>query len=406
MNYLILGGGPAGLSAATALRHIDQKCRVRILTREKRYPYARIALPYLVANAVEEELLFLPVPPEVEVVLGEEAAEIDSGKREVHAASGKIYPYDKLLIATGACPLKPKIPGVQLPFVRTIREFPDAQAIRKSLEVRKTGRAVVAGAGPVGLELGDALGKLGYKITLVISSDRVFSTMLDAPASAFLEKRLAEKGVEVRTKDEVVEILTSGEVILRSGERRLCDLVIFGKGVAPDTGFLTGSGVQVVQGIPVDTHLRTNVPGIYAAGDVAETRDILYEDWRVNALWPEALQQGRTAAFNMASRPLEYEGSFPRNALRVFNTTIQVAGMSKAEDREVSRDAGPDFHRKIVLENGVLKGFIFLGDTRNIGLYCDLLRRKTPVSSFAGSLLRGSLSYAKVMREWKIEYNR
>jgi len=403
MDYLILGGGPAGLSAAAVLRRLDKTGRVTILAREKTDPYARIALPYVIKGAVDAEALFLPAPAGIDIALGEEAAGIHPEKREVHTASKKTYRYDKLLIATGADPFRPAIPGIRLPFVFTVRDMPDAQGIRKLLKGRKNGHAVVAGAGPVGLELSDALEKLGYRITLVISSDRVFSTMLDSPASAFLEKKLAEKGVEVRKNDEVIEILPSGGAVLRSGETRSSDLVIFGKGVAPGIGFLDGSGVHARQGIPVDAQQQTNLACIYAAGDVAETRDIAYEDSRVNALWPEALQQGKIAAFNMAGRPFAYEGSFSRNALHVFDTSIQVAGMSKAEGPEVYREAGADYHRKIVIDDGVLKGFIFLGDIRSIGLYCDLLRRKIPVGSFVGSLLRGSLDVARVMREWKIE---
>ncbi len=398
MHYLIVGGGPAGLNAAATLQRIDKNSRVTILAKEKIPPYSKIALPYLITGAAEEKMLYLSVPPAVSVVLGEAAAEINPKKQELRTSSGKKYLYDKLLIATGATPLRPNIKGIRLPFVFTIRDIPDVRAIKKILKAKKTGRAVVAGAGPVGLELSYALHKLGFEITLVISSDRVFSTMLDGPASRLLEKKLIEKGVEVRKGEDITKIRRSGETFLRSGESRFCDVVIFGKGVTPTVEFLAGSGINIRQGILVNEHQETNIPGIFAAGDVAETRDIVFEDSRVNALWPIALEQGRVAAYNMASRPLAYEGSYARNALRVFDISMVAAGMTKDDAPEIHREEGPDFHHKIVLDHGVLKGFIFMGEVRNVGLYNDLLRRKVQVASFANSLLHGNYDYAQFMK--------
>lgn len=399
MHYLIIGGGPAGVSAAATLRRMDEKGRVTILSKEKHPPYARIALPYLLTGAAAEKLLFLPIPAGVDLVPADEAAEVNPKKNEVRTASGKKFLFDKLLVATGAIPVRPGIEGIDLPFVTTIRDLPDVRAVEKRLKVRKTGHCVVAGAGPVGLELSDALHKMGLTTTLVISSDRIFSTMLDTATSALLEKKLAEKGVDVHKNTDIAKICPSGEVLLSCGQSRFCDMVIIGKGVTPSLGFLAGSGIAVSQGIPVDEHQETNIPGIYAAGDVAETRDIVYEDSRVNALWPVAFEQGKVAAYNMASHPLAYEGSFSRNLLRVFDTSILAAGMAMADSPEVYSEEGPDFRHKLVLDRGILKGFAFVGESRNVGLYIDLLRRRAQISSCVDSLLHGSYNYARFLKK-------
>jgi nitrite reductase (NADH) large subunit len=399
LHYLIIGGGPTGLNAAATLRRIDEKSRITILSKEKHPPYARIALPYLLTGAVEERLLFLPMPAGVDLVLEDGAAKVDPRKNEVRTASGKKFFFDKLLIATGASPVKPRIEGIDLPFVVTIRDLPDVRAVEELLKVRKTGHCVVAGAGPVGLELSDALRRMGLTVTLVISPDRVFSAMLDKATSALLEKKLAENGVEVRKNTDIARICQSGEVFLSSGQSRFCDVVIIGKGVVPSLDFLAGSGIGIRRGIPVDEHQETNIPGIYAAGDVAETRDIVYGDFRVNALWPVALEQGKVAAYNMASHTLAYEGSFPRNILRVFDTSILAAGMAMADAPEVHSEDGPDFRHKLVLDKGILKGFAFVGETRNVGLYNDLLRRRVQISSCVDSLLHGSYDYAQFLKK-------
>jgi nitrite reductase (NADH) large subunit len=389
VHYLIIGGGPAGLCAAATLRRIDETSRITILTGEQLPPYSRIALPYLLTGPVEEKLLFLPVPPKVNVVLGETAAEVIPRLQEVRTSSGRRFQYDSLLIATGSRAIRPEIEGSRLPFVFTIRDLPDIRSLRRVLAARRTGHAVIAGAGPVGLELSNALHKLGYSVTLVISSGRVFSTMLDEASSAFLQKSLEAAGVEIRITTDVVKISPSGEVLLSSGETRLCDVVVFGKGVTPSMSFLDGSGIETRQGITVDAHQQTSVPGIYAAGDVAETKDLVYGDSRVNALWPVAFEQGRVAAYNMAWRPLAYDGSYSRNILRVFGLSIAAAGNARSDTPQARSETGPDFHRRLALKDGILEGFVLMGEVRNEGLYNDLLRRRVPFVS----------CYAKVVRK-------
>jgi NADPH-dependent 2,4-dienoyl-CoA reductase/sulfur reductase-like enzyme len=395
MNHLIIGGGPAALSAAATLRRVESAARVTILSREMVPPYAKMALPYLLAGRIEEKDLFLSVPAGVDLLLGEEAIRIAAERREVETAGGKVFPYDRLLIASGGSPEKPKIEGGNLPFVFTIRDLPDIVGIRERIQ-GKTGRAVIAGAGPVGMETGEALRELGMSLTFVVTSDRVFSTMLDAPAAGVVAGKLREEGVEILTGEDIAMIRENGEAVLRSGGTRACDLVIFGKGVKPTVAFLAGSGIAVEQGIVVDERQETNIPGIYAAGDAARTRDIVHGDSRVNALWPAAVEQGRVAALNMAGVPAAYPGSLARNILRVFGVSVYSAGAGRAEKGyEIRTMEGPGLYRKIVLDGGVLKGLIFIGEVRNEGLYASLIGKGADVSAYAGSLLQGSYGYSR-----------
>ncbi len=395
MNYLMIGAGPAALAAAGTLRQTDRSGRVTILSREEIRPYSRMALPYVLAARIEAEGAFSALPEGVELLTGEEAIRIDAEKREVETASGKVFPYDRLLIASGGTPEMPVLEGGKLPFVFTIRDLPDVTGIRERFE-GKTGHAVIAGAGPVGMETGDALHKLGWSVTFVVTSNRVFSTMLDPPAAELVARKLREQGIEILTSEEIVNIGRNGEVHLKSGKRMNCDLVVFGKGVHPCLDFIEGSGIAIGRGVAVNESQETSVPGVYAAGDVAETMDIIEEDRRVNALWPLAVEQGRVAALNMAGIPATYPGSLARNILRVFGVSILAAGAGRAEQgHETMTEQGPDFYHKIVLDKGVLKGFIFVGEVRNEGLYTSLIHTKSDVSAYAGSLLRGSYGYSR-----------
>ena len=179
MKHLIIGCGPAALSAAATLRKVDPAGKVTILSREKVKPYARMALPYLLAGKIEEKEFFLAEPAGTELLLGEEALRIDPRGREVVTAAGKSFAYDRLLIATGGTPERPKIEGGDLPFVFTVRDLPDVTGIRERLPGR-AGRAVIAGAGPVGMEIGDALQGLGMAITFVVDLQ---PGLLDDPRS-------------------------------------------------------------------------------------------------------------------------------------------------------------------------------------------------------------------------------
>lgn len=396
MDYLIIGGGPAGVSAAAVLRRESQQDNVRILSNEKHPPYAKMVLPYLLAGVVDEKDLYLSVPEGMKLELGEEVTHIIPAEHSVKSASGKQWHYDRLLIAPGGVPDKPEIEGNNLPFVFTVRNLPDIIGMKPFIR-KRTGRAVIAGAGPVSMETGDALHHQGMQVTFIVSSNRLFSTMMDAPSAAFLEEKLAGS-VDIIKGDDIVRIEENGVVHLKSGRTIECDIVVFGKGVKPCTSLVAGTGIEVKGGIVTDGHMRTSVPDIFAAGDAVVTNDLATGEPRVNALWPEAVEQGKIAALNMAGLTALYKGSLARNILRVFGVSILVAGMGKTDGPQVEVMQGPDFYRKLVLDDGVLKGLISVGEVHHEGLHSELIKRGLDMKQFLPSLLRGTFSYPRFQR--------
>ncbi len=397
MKHVIIGAGPAGLNAAATLRQVDSGGVVTLFSGEATPPYAKMVLPYLLSGVMEEKNLYLPVPEGVNFRMGRRVIRINAERQTIETDNGETVEYDKLLVATGGVPERPTIKGNDYPLVLTIRDLPDVQRIKKMLK-RKKGQAVIAGAGPVSMETGDALHRLGMKITLVVTSNRVFSTMLDVSAAAVVEDHLRRQGVDILKGEDIVRIGAKGKVTLSSGATLESNLVIFGKGVNPCVAFLTDSGLAVRRGITVNEHMETNIPGIFAAGDAVETKDLVAGDQRVNALWPAAVEQGRIAALNMAGIPATYEGSLSRNILRVFGLSIFVAGQGRADGPEIKVSSGSGFYHKIVIDKGVLKGFIFIGDIRHEGLYRDMLQRRTDVGPFADALLKGTFAYPRFQR--------
>ena len=358
-----------------------------------------MVLPYLLAGFTEEKNLYLPVPDGVNFHTGCKVTRINTAQRTLETDNGETVEYDRLLIATGGVPERPVIKGSDYPFVLTIRDLPDVQRIQKLLKgKKKKGHAVIAGAGPVSMETGDALLHLGMKITLIVTSNRVFSTMLDVPGAAVVEDHLRRQGVDILKGEDIVSIGGRGKVTLKSGAALDSNLVIFGKGVNPCVSFLADSGITVRRGITVNERMETNIKGVFAAGDSVETKDLVVGDQRINALLPAAVEQGRIAAMNMAGIPASYEGSLSRNILRVFGLSILVAGQGRADGPEIKVSAGLGFYHKLVMDKGVLKGFIFIGEVRHEGLYRDILQRQTGVGLFADSLLRGSFTYGRFQR--------
>lgn len=408
-NYLIIGAGAAGLAAAVTLRRFDQNSQVTILSREKTNPYSRILLPYLLADIIEEKDIYLPIPEGSKFLTGQEVVEIDTHRRKVITSTGEVFSFDKLLISGGSSAVTPEIKGSSLSFVFTLHDLGDIQKMRKWIKPGK--RALISGGGLVSVKCGEALSQLGMKVTFVIGSDRVLSRNLDLPAAKMVEQILAEKKIETLKRDEIIKIEErsfGGGALLQSGIRRECELVVFGKGVRPNTAFLTDSDIEMRRGIVVDEHQETNVEGIYAAGDVAETADSICGERRINALWRTAREQGRIAALNMACFPISYDGSVAINAQKVFTLPIFTAGMGKEESPEVLREQGSNFYHKLVIDKGILKGAIFIGKMKNEGLYQVLLTKKIDVSAFKLLLLRNTISYPHIHKSVfrKLQYKK
>lgn len=386
-EYLILGNSAAGISAAAEIRKADPKGRITIVSDEKAAGYSRVMLPLYIAGKVSKaEMVIAPkefyTSRAIRLLRGETAAGLDPAARRVSLAGGKVLPYDRLLIATGASAKGLKASGEGLPGIFSLRKLDDAEGIRRILR-SCTAPAVIIGGGLVGIKSLEALLHLKRLVHLVISSDRILSQMLDKTASDLFLAAMRERGVHVHFHSDVKAFRGKGDLqaaVLADGTLLPCCMAIIGKGVVPNVEFLRGAEIRLNQGIVVDDHMATNLPAVWAAGDVAEPLDALQGKNAPSALWPSAVEGGRIAGANMAGVPKVYGGALRMNSVELLGVRVVSAGTWEGDQVVVSRRKNGSVYRKLVFAQGRLNGYVLAGDIRCAGVLTSLVRNRTEVS--------------------------
>ncbi len=322
MRHIVIGAGPAGVTACETLRKFDPGADIILLAGEAEPPYSRMAIPYLLAQRIGERGTHLRHAADHFRSLGIDVrhgwvARVDAGAGRLHLRDGSELDYDRLLIASGASPSMPPVPGIELPGVLPCWTLENARAIARRLEAGTP--VILMGAGFIACIILEALMMRGARVTIVEREERMVPRMMNPVASAMLKRWVEAKGARVLTGHAVNMVEQSDEGLracLDSGESLDARLVISAIGVAPNTDFLQGSGVAVDQGVIVDRYLRSNVANVFAAGDVAQGRDFSTQDFQVQAIQPTAVEHGRIAAANMTcDGALRHDGSLNMNVL-------------------------------------------------------------------------------------------
>ena len=333
MRHLIIGSGPAGVIAAETLRKADPAAEITMLCGEGEPPYSRMAIPYLLRGNIEEAGTHLRKGADhyqrlrIELVQAR-AQSVDTASRTVSLGPGKSLPYDRLLIATGSRPSLERLPGIDLPGVRSCWTLDDARAILA--KARPGTRIVQMGAGFVGCIIMEGLLSRGVDLTILVRSGYMVRRMMNPTASGLLRRWCEAKGVKILTHTQPQGITLEGgvlQVALPDGRTLPADIYLSAVGVDPNLEFLAGSGIELGQGVLVDAAMQSSMPGVYAAGDVAEATDCLTGKRQLNAIQPNAVDQGRIAALNMAGRPARFKGSLVFNVL----TTLGLVSSSFGE---------------------------------------------------------------------------
>ncbi|MCG6863713.1 MAG: FAD-dependent oxidoreductase [Chromatiaceae bacterium] len=400
MRHVILGNGPAGVVAAETIRKSDSQADITLVGNEPEPPYSRMALPYLLQEEIEEEGTYLRKDKghfeRLRIKLMTAQAEaVDTKARRVKFHDGAPLPYDALLIATGARPTKPPVSGIDAPGVQTCWTLEDARKITS--RAKPQSRVVQIGAGFIGCIILQALWNRGLRLTVVEMGDRMVPRMMTPVAGGMIRNWCQKKGIRVHTERRVLAITPDmkrpGSVFvhLDSGDDLPADLVICAAGVQPNIAFLAGSGIATDQGVLVDERLQTNLPGVYAAGDVAEAFDFSTGERAINAIQPDAVEQGRVAGLNMAGNETRCPGSLTINVLDTLGLVSSSFGKWWGViDGETAETVDEENYRYLSLQfkDDVLIGATCVGHTANVGVLRGLIQTKTHLGRWKDQLLR------------------
>ncbi len=395
-DYVILGAGPAGVAAAESLRDSDPDGSILLLAGEPEPPYSRMAIPYMLTGLVEEPGTYLRkadghYESNAITVHHGRATGLDADSKTLDLEDGTACGYGKLLVATGASPIRPPVDGLDLPGVHHCWTLEDARSI---VEHAKEGADVILmGAGFIGCIILEALVARGVNLTVVEAEDRMVPRMMNDTAGNMIKKWCEEKGMTVHTSTRVTKLSEADgrlTVEMDNGQQTVADLVVVATGVRSNAGFLEGSGIEMNEGIKVNDRLESSVAGIYAAGDCAEGPDFSTGGWSVHAIQPTATEHGRIAALNMAGQNAEYKGSLNMNVLDTAGLVSSSFGeWQGVESGETAEALDADRYRYIQLafDGDKLVGALTLGRTENIGILRGLIQSRTDLGVWKERLL-------------------
>lgn len=342
MDIVVIGAVAAGLSAASKAKRTEPQSRVRVFGREEYISYAACGLPYYIGGIIDHHQQLLARTPEhfvrqgIEVNVGHEVMEIQPQQKQVLVQSPQglreKVSYNKLIIATGARHVVPPVPGIDLKNVFTVATIPDAQKIRAALD--KAQRAVIVGAGFIGLEMAEALHMRGLEVTVLQRSGEIAGTV-DPDMGAKVRHHLAEHGVQVHTHVKVQGLYgTDGVHGVGTDQGDIpCDLVIMATGVRPNSELARDAGLHLgVKGaISVNRRMETSHPDIYAAGDCATAWHHLYQDDVYIPLGTIANKQGRIAGENAVGCEAIFPGIVGTAIMKVLDLSVGRTGLNTRE---------------------------------------------------------------------------
>lgn len=407
-DYLIIGNSAAGVTAAEYIRANDAHGSILIVSREPYPAYGRPLISYLLEGKTTERAMALK--PEgfyeghaIDTLLGPEyeVVKLDADAHTVELANNEAIAYGKCLLATGSVPFVPPIKG--LDGKRNVYSFltlDDAKAVlgasvQATEAVRcenRPSRALVVGAGLIGLKAAEAVSHHVDEVLVLELAPRILPSVLDAAGADLLQSLLAERGIECRSGVSAEEFVGEDGAItgavLTDGAEVTCDFVIAAVGVRPNSALAVEAGAEQGKGLVCGTDLATSLPDVYAAGDVVQVTDLLDGSKKPLALWPNAIRQGKAAGLFMAGCPdaEPFEGNFAVNAVDFFDISLLTAGIINPPDDgafEVRLLVDGSTYAKFVIADDRLVGYILLNRPANAGIYTAMIEQRVPLDSLS-----------------------
>lgn len=377
-KYLIIGNGTAAVSAVEGIRSLDRTGSITIISREEHPAYCRPLISYYLEGKASPQRMLCRSESfykdnSAEVVYSS-AASLDPKAKTVKLENGAELEYTKLLIASGSSPFVPPMEGLEtVPNKGFFMTLDDAYALERMTD--ENSRVLIVGAGLIGLKCAEGLAERVKKITVCDLAQKVMPSILDDEAADMVKSRLEAAGIELLLGDTAAKF-DGSKAVMQSGVQVDFDVLVVAVGVRPNISLFKDAGGECGRAITVDSHMRTSIPDIYAAGDCTEMIDISSDGIKVMALMPNANIQGFCAGVNMTGGDKTFDNAVPMNSIGLFGCHVMSAGSYDGEKRTVRTESGL---KEFYIRDNLLKGFIIVDDTERAGIYTSLIRNKIPL---------------------------
>ncbi len=403
MKYIIIGNSAAAVGAVEGIRQTDTDGQITMISSEPHHTYSRPLISYLLLGRTDRQRM--KYRPDdfyrkngCECLFGKAAVSVDIKNKTVELDDGQTICYDKLLIATGSVSFVPPAEGLEkVENQFTFMSLDDAEALKKT--IGKETRVLIVGAGLIGLKCAEGISERVKSITIVDLSDRILSSILDEEGSAIVQKHIEKQGVSFALGQSVASY-SKNEAVLSGGETITFDVLITAVGVRPNTALLSSLEPSFARGIATGDDMQTCFADVYAAGDCTVSHDVSCDKDRVLALLPNAYRQGECAGINMAGGSKPFDRAIPMNAIGFFGLHVVTAGSYTGEVFACKTDG---HYKKMYYSDGLLNGFILIGDVDKAGIYTSLIQNRIPLSDIDFGLVCERPSLMAFSRKYRAE---
>ncbi|MDP4110123.1 MAG: FAD-dependent oxidoreductase [Bacillota bacterium] len=404
MKYVIIGNSAAAVGTAEGIRSIDKTGEIIMVTKEREHTYARPLISYLLqGKTTREKMKYRPdgfyKNNNIEFMFGE-VINIDPWRKELRLNDGKSISYDKLMVASGSRPFVPPMEGLDTVAKRSgFMTVNDAEFLMR--EVGEDTKVLILGAGLIGLKCAEGLCGRARSITVVDLAGRVLPSILTPEASEIVRAHIKKSGINFILGDSVARF-EKDAAYLKSGKELPFDVLVVAVGVRPNVELVKDAGGTVGRGVLTNAFMETTLPGVYSAGDCTESYDVSADGNRVLAILPNAYIQGECAGINMAGGKKEFKDAIPMNAIGFFGLHMITAG-SYDGDAAVTRPESGEGYKQLYIKDGLLKGFILIGDVKRAGIYTSIIKDKIPLSGLDFDLLVDKPQLIAFSKEYRRE---
>ena len=380
-KYVIIGTGTAAVGCIEGIRSVDKTGEITVISAENHSVYSRPLISYYLEGKTDLKKMKYRgdgfyTENGCKVLYGKTAKSIDADKKAVVLDGGEEIKYDELCVAAGSRPFVPPFEGLDTVTQKfSFMTLDDATSLEKALT--EDSRVLIVGAGLIGLKCAEGIAERVNEITVCDLAGRVLSSILDDDCAAIVQKHLEDNGLKFLLSDSVTKF-EKNTAYMKSGKTVDFDILVLAVGVRANSEIIKEAGGEVNRGIIINTKMQTSLPHIYAAGDCAKGYDSSISANRVLAILPNAYMQGHTAGVNMAGGEAKFDNAVPMNSIGFFGYHIMTAGSYDGDMKEEKTD---NFVKRFFIKDGLLRGFMLLGETERAGIYTSLIREKIPLDS-------------------------